>query len=181
MAGSFSRPYFRTNASKLHSGPRWPSSTSFTSYGVAFRVRASAITWSVGTYMNSASLSTNFSMSHGHATRSTRGCSRVIHFMSADDDGSRAIKRGVRRRLDLRAEDDERAQREHPEQREERRRDRRPSACRAGADHRERRGKADDHEEPEHDPHAEDLADRTGDRERDEEHDDEDGLEDHEV
>src|SRR5205814_10128950 len=80
MAGSFSRPYFRTNASKLHSGPRWPSSTSFTSYGVAFRVRASAITWSVGTYMNSASLSTNFSMSHGHATRSTRGCSRVIHF-----------------------------------------------------------------------------------------------------
>src|SRR5436190_9161677 len=81
MAGSFSRPYFRTNASKLHSGPRWPSSTSFTSYGVAFRVRASAITWSVGTYMNSADLSTNFSMSHGHATRSTRGCSRVIHFM----------------------------------------------------------------------------------------------------
>src|SRR5207248_506387 len=43
---------------------------------------------------------------------------------SANDDGSRAIKRGVRRRLDLRAEDDERAQREHPEQREERRRDR---------------------------------------------------------
>src|SRR5258708_9278269 len=31
--------------------------------------------------MNSASLSTNFSMSHGHATRSTRGCSRVIHFI----------------------------------------------------------------------------------------------------
>src|SRR5438093_11524832 len=31
--------------------------------------------------MNSACLSTNFSMSHGHATRSTRGCSRVIHFM----------------------------------------------------------------------------------------------------
>src|SRR5437763_12005867 len=31
--------------------------------------------------MNSACLSMNFSMSHGHATRSTRGCSRVIHFI----------------------------------------------------------------------------------------------------
>src|SRR6185295_4642568 len=30
--------------------------------------------------MNSACLSTNRSMSHGQATRSTRGCSRVIHF-----------------------------------------------------------------------------------------------------
>src|SRR5437867_1725932 len=30
--------------------------------------------------MNTASLSTNFSMSQGHATRSTRGRSRVIHF-----------------------------------------------------------------------------------------------------
>src|SRR5437773_9909456 len=31
--------------------------------------------------MNSACLSTNLSISHGHATLSTRGCSRVIHFM----------------------------------------------------------------------------------------------------
>src|SRR5438552_15418085 len=31
--------------------------------------------------MNSACWSTNFSMSQGHATRSTRGCSRVIHFI----------------------------------------------------------------------------------------------------
>src|SRR2546428_8830469 len=30
---------------------------------------------------NSASLSTNFLMSHGQATRSTLTCSRVIHFM----------------------------------------------------------------------------------------------------
>src|SRR5882762_7408031 len=32
--------------------------------------------------MNSACLSTNFSISQGHATRSTRGCSRVIHFIA---------------------------------------------------------------------------------------------------
>src|SRR6266511_3037733 len=32
--------------------------------------------------MNSACLSTNFSTSQGQATRSTRGCSRVIHFIS---------------------------------------------------------------------------------------------------
>src|SRR5437763_12123577 len=31
--------------------------------------------------MNSACLSTNFSISHGQATRSTLGCSRVIHFI----------------------------------------------------------------------------------------------------
>src|SRR5205823_3151909 len=31
--------------------------------------------------MNSACLSTNLSTSHGQATLSTRGCSRVIHFM----------------------------------------------------------------------------------------------------
>src|SRR2546425_1386659 len=31
--------------------------------------------------MNSACLSTNLPISHGHATLSTRGCSRVIHFM----------------------------------------------------------------------------------------------------
>src|SRR5258706_7427531 len=42
---------------------------------------ASAATVSLGTYTNSADLSTNFSMSHGQATRSTRGCSRVIHFI----------------------------------------------------------------------------------------------------
>src|SRR2546426_880749 len=32
--------------------------------------------------MNSACLSTNFSISQGHATRSTLGCSRVIHFIA---------------------------------------------------------------------------------------------------
>src|SRR2546430_14564032 len=32
--------------------------------------------------MNSACLSTNRSMSQGQATRSTRGCSRVIHFIA---------------------------------------------------------------------------------------------------
>src|SRR2546422_8913525 len=31
--------------------------------------------------MNSACLSTNLSISHGQATLSTRGCSRVIHFI----------------------------------------------------------------------------------------------------
>src|SRR5947209_20010897 len=51
------------------------------SYGVAPRFCASAATWSAGTYMNSARLSTNLSTSHGQATLSTRGCSRVIHFI----------------------------------------------------------------------------------------------------
>jgi hypothetical protein len=36
---------------------------------------------SPGTNTNSASLSTNFLMSHGHATRSTLTFSRVIHFI----------------------------------------------------------------------------------------------------
>src|SRR5215469_12112506 len=39
------------------------------------------MTFSGGTNKNSASLSTNFLISHGHATRSTLTCSRVIHFM----------------------------------------------------------------------------------------------------
>src|SRR5712692_5738070 len=42
---------------------------------------ATSITWSVGTKRNSASLSTNFLISQGPATRSTLTCSRVIHFM----------------------------------------------------------------------------------------------------
>src|SRR5215472_911299 len=42
---------------------------------------ASAITLSAGAKTNSASLSTNFLMSQGQATRSTLTCSRVIHFM----------------------------------------------------------------------------------------------------
>src|SRR5216683_1966562 len=42
---------------------------------------ATSITWSVGTNRNSASLSTNFLMSQGQATRSTLTCSRVIHFI----------------------------------------------------------------------------------------------------
>src|SRR3978361_2139886 len=48
---------------------------------MASRRLASAITFSPGTNTNSASLSTNFLISHGHATRSTLTFSRVIHFM----------------------------------------------------------------------------------------------------
>src|SRR6266852_7863965 len=40
------------------------------------------MTWSVGTNRNSASLSTNFLISQGQATRSTLTCSRVIHFLA---------------------------------------------------------------------------------------------------
>src|SRR5438270_11725414 len=40
------------------------------------------MTWSVGTNRNSASLSTNFLISQGQATRSTLTCSRVIHFIA---------------------------------------------------------------------------------------------------
>src|SRR5229473_6076448 len=43
---------------------------------------ATSMTWSVGTKRNAASLSTNFLISQGQATRSTLTCSRVIHFMS---------------------------------------------------------------------------------------------------
>src|SRR6516165_1773739 len=48
---------------------------------MASRRFASSVTFSVGTKMNSASLSTNFLINHGHATRSTLTYSRVIHFM----------------------------------------------------------------------------------------------------
>src|SRR5436190_693124 len=48
---------------------------------MASRRFASSITFSPGTKMNSGSLSTNFLISHGQATRSTFTCSRVIHFM----------------------------------------------------------------------------------------------------
>src|SRR5689334_2123708 len=44
---------------------------------------ATSFTWSAGTNRNSASLSTNFLMSQGQATRSTLTCSRVIHFIIA--------------------------------------------------------------------------------------------------
>src|SRR6266849_3175888 len=43
---------------------------------------ATSITWSVGTNRNAASLSTNFLISQGQATRSTLTCSRVIHFIA---------------------------------------------------------------------------------------------------
>src|SRR6266567_4851821 len=43
---------------------------------------ATSITWSLGTNRNSASLTTNFLISQGQATRSTLTCSRVIHFMA---------------------------------------------------------------------------------------------------
>src|SRR6266567_3552298 len=42
---------------------------------------ATSITWSVGTNRNTASLSTNFLISQGQATRSTLTCPRVIHFI----------------------------------------------------------------------------------------------------
>src|ERR1700730_7197504 len=48
---------------------------------MALRRLASAITLSAGTKTNSASLSTNFLISHGQATRSTLTRSRVIHFI----------------------------------------------------------------------------------------------------
>src|SRR6478609_3267880 len=48
---------------------------------MASRRFASVITSSAGANTNSASLSTNFLMSHGQATRSTLTFSRVIHFM----------------------------------------------------------------------------------------------------
>src|SRR3954464_8863633 len=48
---------------------------------MASRRFASAITLSAGTKMNSGSLSTNFLISHGQATRSTLTFSRVIHFI----------------------------------------------------------------------------------------------------
>src|SRR6184192_3493629 len=49
---------------------------------MASRRFASSMTLSAGAKMNSASLSTNFLMSHGQATRSTFTRSRVIHFMA---------------------------------------------------------------------------------------------------
>src|ERR1700736_2864124 len=48
---------------------------------MASRRFASVITFSAGTNTNSASLSTNFLISHGQATRSPVTFSRVIHFM----------------------------------------------------------------------------------------------------
>src|SRR5437868_4208711 len=53
------------------------------SNGVAPSRSATACTWSAGTYRNSASGSTNRLISHGHATRSTFGRSRVTHFISS--------------------------------------------------------------------------------------------------
>src|SRR5215210_5721804 len=67
-------------ASKLHSPPWWPSAAPGTSYGVAPSRSATATTWSPRTYKNSASGSTNRLISHGQATRSTFGRSRVTHF-----------------------------------------------------------------------------------------------------
>src|SRR5262249_10819735 len=50
---------------------------------IASRRFASSITLSVGAKMNSASLSTNFLISQGQATRSTLTYSRVIHFIAS--------------------------------------------------------------------------------------------------
>src|SRR5262249_8106509 len=62
--------------------PWCPSSTSGTSKGIAPSCSAISPTRSFGTKKNSASGSTNFLMSQGHATRSTLTCSRVIHFIA---------------------------------------------------------------------------------------------------
>src|SRR5437773_8405093 len=107
-------------------------------------------------------------MSHGQATRSTRGvlASDPLHVSATD--------------LCLRAEDDERAEREHAEEREERCRDGRPSP-RGARTQRQRREESEDHEKPEHDPYAEHFSDGAGDRKGDEEDRDQDRLEDHEV
>src|SRR5438445_9787329 len=53
------------------------------SNGVAPSSVASGATWLAGTNKNSASGSTNFLMSHGHATLSTFTFSRVIHFITS--------------------------------------------------------------------------------------------------
>src|SRR5262244_1974976 len=51
------------------------------SYGIAPRFVASDATSFAGTKMNSGLGSMNREISHGHAMRSTRARSRVIHFM----------------------------------------------------------------------------------------------------
>src|SRR5438034_2877051 len=108
-------------------------------------------------------------MSHGQATRSTRGCSRVIHFTR------------FYRSLRLRAEDHEGAEREHAEEREEGCGNRWPSPRDIPPRHRDWRKQADDDHEPEQDPDPEDFADRAGYRERDQEDRYEHDLKDHEV
>src|SRR5215472_4871367 len=77
------RPYLTMIDSKLQRPSTWPSSTSFTSYGMAPSRSATAGTSSTGTYRNSASASTNRRISHGHATRSTLAFFRVTHFITS--------------------------------------------------------------------------------------------------
>src|SRR6266568_8367600 len=72
-------------ASKVHLWPRWLSLISEirgASYGIAFMLSARLMSLSSSTKMNSASLSTNRLISHGHATRSTFTFFLVIHFIS---------------------------------------------------------------------------------------------------
>src|SRR5262245_9686545 len=52
------------------------------SYGIALRFFASATTSFAGTKMNSGRGSMKREINHGHAMRSTRARSRVIHFIS---------------------------------------------------------------------------------------------------
>src|SRR5207249_9625722 len=68
-------------ASNEHCGPRWPSSTFGTSYGMARSRSAAASTSRAGTNRNSGLGSMNRVISHGQAIRSTRARSRVIHLM----------------------------------------------------------------------------------------------------
>src|SRR6266850_7668679 len=86
-------------ASKEHCGPRWPSSTSGMSYGIAFSRLLAATTSRAGTNRNSGLGSMNRAISHGQAMRSTRARSRVIHFMMSllshgeDDEARRGAGR----------------------------------------------------------------------------------------
>src|SRR2546430_1328508 len=88
ISASFANPassrwYFSRNASKLQSGPAWLSSTRGMSKGTAPSRWATASTCEAGTYRISASESMNRLISHGQASRSIFGRSRVTHFMTS--------------------------------------------------------------------------------------------------
>src|SRR3989440_4559941 len=77
-AGS-SRPYLSRMDSNEHRPSTWPSSAPSTSNGTASFSRATRATSCGSTYRNSASLSRNRRISHGHAIRSTAAFFRVTN------------------------------------------------------------------------------------------------------
>src|SRR5438093_2698871 len=77
-AGS-SRPYLSKMDSNEHRPSTWPSSAPSTSNGTASFSRATRATSCGSTYRNSASLSRNRRISHGHAIRSTAAFFRVTN------------------------------------------------------------------------------------------------------